>query len=167
MQSTLPFRGIALDERTDTLETLVDPVPTFIERVPASPDEKDGYEKKLELGLKQLGKIDSYQPALIQKLHWPTVVACVVIVAITQGWGYVIMLGTTHELIGSSFTHALCTSPHRSFIFGVFQPWFKQHLLEAGMSESIVCLLPATQAMVRYCTLNTPNHAPDRSLVPS
>lgn len=84
MQSTLPFRGVALEERTDTLETLVDPVPIFDERVPELASEKD--EKYLELGLKP-GKVEQLIPIATQKLHWPTVVACVLIVSVTQGWG--------------------------------------------------------------------------------
>ncbi|KAG8883344.1 hypothetical protein FRB97_006769 [Tulasnella sp. 331] len=41
-------------------------------------------------------------------------------------------------------------------VFGVFQPWFRAHLLKAGMSDALLVLLPAIQvtAYMMTCTLS-------------
>ncbi|KAG9036871.1 hypothetical protein FRB95_007716 [Tulasnella sp. JGI-2019a] len=47
-------------------------------------------------------------------------------------------------------------------IFGVFQPWFKAHLLQEGMSEALMVLLPAEQAMFAFMTGSMSGRLGDR-----
>ncbi|KAG8905819.1 hypothetical protein FRB99_008184 [Tulasnella sp. 403] len=102
--------GAPLGDRTDTIDTVV------AEPIPPELNEKKGDEKQIDLERQAA-------PSHDVECSWPILIACAIIVSITQGWG---------------------------FVFGVFQPWFQHHLLSPTMSDSLIVMLPTTQAMLTY-----------------